>query len=256
MLDLIATIIGFCTPPPERGRGHPPTETVRVLATLRQFLREGTPWRSLRATEARASGSTLRRYLEQWAQSGLLAQVHAVLVSMLRGDPTLILDSCSARAKRGGELTGPNPTDRGKRGTKYHIATMGDGVPVACVATAANVNDTVVFERLVLAAFAVMARIQTVFADKGYDAARHRKLCRQFGAEPHIHKRGQPHGSGLGQRHGRSSAPTPGFWRTGASSCAMTGSASSSSPCSRPHASSWLQDAWLANCENRLLSVR
>src|SRR3954454_23980771 len=80
ILDLIARIIGFCTPAHERGRGHPPTETVRVLATLRQFLREGTPWRSLRATAAQASGSTLRRYLEQWAQGGLLAQVHAVLV--------------------------------------------------------------------------------------------------------------------------------------------------------------------------------
>jgi transposase len=45
-----------------------------------------------------------------------------------------------------------------------------------------------------------MARIRTVFADKGYDAERHRDLCRRFGAEPHIHKRGQPHGSGLGGR--------------------------------------------------------
>src|SRR3954466_12947563 len=68
------------------------------------------------------------------------------------------------------------------------------------MATAANVNDTVVFERLFLAAFAVLAGIQTVFADKGYDAERHRKLCRAFGAEPHIHKRGQPHGSGLGKQ--------------------------------------------------------
>jgi transposase len=51
-----------------------------------------------------------------------------------------------------------------------------------------------------LAAFAVIARIRTVFADKGYDAERHRKLCRRFGAEPDIHKRGQPHGSGLGKR--------------------------------------------------------
>jgi transposase len=109
------------------------------------------------------------------------------------------------RAKRGGDLTGPNPTDRAKRGTKYHIATDGDGVPVACVATAANVNDTLVFERLFLAAFAVMARIRTVFADKGYDAEHHRELCRTFGAgwrhaANHIHKRGQPRGSGLGQR--------------------------------------------------------
>src|SRR3954463_1080554 len=198
LLDLIATVIDFCTPAKERGRGHPRSATVRVVATLRQFLREGTPWRSLTATTGKLSGSTLRRHLEQWAHLGVLAQVHAVLVGMLRGDPTLILDTCSARAKRGGDLTGPNPTDRGKRGTKYHIA--GDGVPVACAATAANVNDTLVFERLFLTAFAVMTRIRTVFADKGYDAEHHRDLCREFGAEPCIHKRGQPHGSGLGKR--------------------------------------------------------
>jgi hypothetical protein len=41
-------------------------------------------------------------------------------------------------------------------------------VPVACAVTAANVNDTLLFERLFLAAFAVMARIRTVFADKGF----------------------------------------------------------------------------------------
>jgi len=170
------------------------------LSKGRQFLREGTPWRSLRAHAQKASGSTLRRALDRWAQSGLLVRVHALLVAMLRGDPDLILDSCSVRAKRGGDLTGPNPTDRGKRGTKYHVAITADGVPVACAATAANVNDTLLFERLFLAAWAVLARIRTVFADKGYDAERHRDLCRRCGVEPRIHKRGQPHGSGLGQR--------------------------------------------------------
>src|SRR4051812_21104025 len=139
LLNLIATVIDFCTPPTEQGRAHPRSVTVRVLAILRQFLREGTPWRSLKATADKVSGSPWRRHLEQWAGAGVLAQVHAVLVGMLRGDPTLILDACSVRAKRGGDLTGPNPTDRGKRGTKYHIATRGDGVPVACAATAANV---------------------------------------------------------------------------------------------------------------------
>ena len=200
ILDLIATVIDACKKPRQRGRGHPPAATVRVLAALRWFLREGTPWRGLTATAEQASGATLRRCLARWAETGLLARVHAMLLGMLRGHPDLILDTCSVRAKRGGELTGANPTDRAKRGTKYHVAVDGDGVPVACVATAANVNDTVVFERLFLAAFAVMARIRTVFADKGYDAERHRDLCRRFGAEPRIHKRGQPRGSGLGQR--------------------------------------------------------
>jgi transposase len=209
--------------------------------------------------------------LARWAETGLLARVHATLVGMLRGHPDLILDTCSVRAKRGGDLTGPNPTDRAKRGTKYHVAVDGDGVPVACAATAANVNDTLVFERLFLTACAVMARIRTVFADKGYDAEPHRALCRRFGAEPRIHKRGQPRGSGLGgacqgsackaggkqaegSAAGQWSAATPGFWRTSASPCAMTGSASSSSHCCKAHAYSWLQVGSLGNSENRLLA--
>src|SRR5215217_1702312 len=58
-------------------------------------------------------------------------------------------------------------------------------------------NDTLAFERPFLAVFAVTVRIRAVFADKGYDARQHRDLCRRFGAEPHVHKRGQPCGSGL-----------------------------------------------------------
>jgi hypothetical protein len=125
LLNLIATVIEACAGPHGSGRGHPPAATIRVLATLRRFLREGTPWRSLVAAQDRASGSTLRRCLARWAETGLLAKVHALLIGMLRGHPDLILDTCSVRAKRGGDLTDPNPTDRGKRGTKYHIATDG-----------------------------------------------------------------------------------------------------------------------------------
>ena len=63
LLHLIATVIDACDRPLGRGPGHPPTETIRVVATLRRFLREGTPWRSLTATAAQASGATLRRCL-------------------------------------------------------------------------------------------------------------------------------------------------------------------------------------------------
>lgn len=105
----------------------------------------------------------------------------------------------SGSVGRGGG-PGPNPTDRAKRGTKYPVAVTGEGVPVACATTAAHVNDAVLFERLFLGAFAVMGRIRTVFADKGYDAEANRELCRAFGAEPCLPKRGRPHGSGLGKR--------------------------------------------------------
>jgi transposase len=44
-----------------------------------------------------------------------------------------------------------------------------------------------------------MARIRNAYADKGYDAERHRRLCRACQVKPFIHKRGRPHGSGLGR---------------------------------------------------------
>jgi hypothetical protein len=47
-LQLIATVIDACDRQPGRGPGHPLTETIRVVAALRRFLREGTPLGSRR----------------------------------------------------------------------------------------------------------------------------------------------------------------------------------------------------------------
>ena len=68
---------------------------------------EGTPWLRLKATADMACSSTRARS-RTLARTGLLEQVHALLVAMLRGDPTLILDTCSMRAKRAGDCTRPN----------------------------------------------------------------------------------------------------------------------------------------------------
>src|SRR4051812_402990 len=113
LLDLIAELIVACEPPPKRGPGHPRSALVRVIATLRRFLREGLPWRSLRATIEQVSGSTLWRFLASLADKAGLAQVDALLVAMLRGKPTLILGSCFLRAQRGGGFGGAHPPNPG-----------------------------------------------------------------------------------------------------------------------------------------------
>ena len=38
-------------------------------------------------------------------------------------------------------MTGPNPTDRGKLGTKRHVLTDKKGIPLSVVITAANTHD-------------------------------------------------------------------------------------------------------------------
>ena len=185
------------------GSGRPPMPTVKVVETLRFFVREGVQWRELRATADRASGSTLRRRLDDWHAAAVLRQVHAVLIRMVRSGPEVapwdvVVDSCSVRAKHGGELTGPNPTDRGKAGTKYHVVVSTDGIPLGVIPSAANVHDTRLFVHLLRLAQVVCAAIGRLYADAAYDSADNRGLCLQDGIEPHIRKVGEPHGSGLG----------------------------------------------------------
>jgi len=201
--ELVAGIIDRIEDRP-LGPGRPPVPTVEVVETLRFFVREGVQWRELRAAAGRASGSTLRRRLGEWSGTALLRRVHAVLVRMVRSGPeaaaawNIALDSCSVRAKRGGALTGPNPTDRGKAGTKYHVVVSTDGIPLAALPSAANVHDTMLFPELLRLAQVVCAAIGQLYADAGYDSADNRWLCLRDGIQPHIRKNGQPHGSGLG----------------------------------------------------------
>lgn len=44
----------------------------------------------------------------------------------------------SQRRKRGGPLTGPNPTDRGKNGSKIHLITDRNGLPLSLGISGAN----------------------------------------------------------------------------------------------------------------------
>ena len=67
-------------------------------------------------------------------------------------------------------MTGPNPTDRGKSGTKRHVLTDQLGIPVSVVITSASTHDmkattdtldSVVLERPL--------EKQNLCLDKGYD---------------------------------------------------------------------------------------
>jgi transposase len=170
--------------------GRPPMPTIKVVETLRFFVREGVQWRELRAAAGRTCGSTLRRRLDGWSATALLRQVHVALIRMVRSGPEvaswdIVVDSCSVRAKRGGELTGPNPTDRGKAGTKYHVVVATDGLPLGVVPSAANVHDTRLFPHLPRLAQVVCAAIGRLYADAAYDSADNHGLCLQDGIQPH-----------------------------------------------------------------------
>src|SRR4051794_14478244 len=210
---LVARIIDRIEGRPYR-TGRPPLPTIEVVETLRFFVREGVQWRELRATAGRACGSTLRRRLDDWSATALLRRVHVALVRMVCAGPEpacwdVVVDSCSVRAKRGGELTGPNPTDRGKPGTKYHVVVSTDGIPLGVVPSPPT--STTRGSSLTCCAWPWPSAprsagstptrpepaLRPAEPDRG-DSADNRGLCAREGIRPLIREVGQPHGSGLG----------------------------------------------------------
>ncbi|MBL9165963.1 MAG: transposase, partial [Planctomycetaceae bacterium] len=104
-----------------------------------------------------------------------------------------------------GALTGPNPTDRGKNGSKRHVACDGQGTPLAIIQTGAHVHDSQQAIPLIDAIPAIKRpgggrrkRPKQAYADRAYDAeGKIRRPLRKRGIQPFIAKRNTEHGSGL-----------------------------------------------------------
>ena len=91
---------------------------------------------------------------------------------------------------------GANPVDRGKPGSKLHLVCDGGGLPLTAVVTAANVNDTTVFQAVVADIPPVRTpagrrrtRPAKVHADKGYDSRANRAYLRRRGIRARIARR-------------------------------------------------------------------
>jgi transposase len=105
-----------------------------------------------------------------------------------------------ARQKRG-SLTGPNPVDRGKPGSKLHVLTERTGLPLAVAVSAANTHDSLALIPLVQAVPAIRSRRgpRRRRPDKGYDYDHLRAWLRCRGITPRIARRGIESSERLGR---------------------------------------------------------
>ncbi|MEU5697367.1 transposase [Streptomyces aurantiacus] len=97
-------------------------------------LTSGCAWRHLPETFG-VSPATAHRRFTAWIRAGPWRRLHRAVLDELgaRGEldrASAIVDAASVRAERG-TLTGPNPVDRGKKGSKLHVVSEAQGIPLA-----------------------------------------------------------------------------------------------------------------------------
>ena len=149
---------------------------------------------------------TCWRRLRDWQLASIWDLIHFALLDWLaRGGfidwSRAIVDSCSVRAVCGGPKTGPNPTDRAKRGSKRHLICDARGMPLAVRLTGANRNDSPEALPLVDAIPPLQGargrrrcRPHCVVGDRGYDAAAIRYGLRARRIVPLLAMRRTKHG--------------------------------------------------------------
>ncbi len=151
----------------------------------------------------KGSETTLRRRRDEWLQAGVFDQVAEEAIGaydrIIGLDLSEVaLDGSQHKAPMGGEGTGPNPTDRGKSGWKWSLATERQGIPIGWSIDGANRNDVMLAAPTLdaVAARGLLAEVETLHLDRGYDNARVVTACSARGLSDVVCAKKRPAGKG------------------------------------------------------------
>jgi putative transposase len=114
---LIEPLLGECYP--AKPKGHRRLNLRPVLNGILFRWRTGGPWHQ--RPQPFGDDSTVPRHFQRWCPRGLLARLWSVLVETgedLGGVdwPWPAADTAMGKARRGGDVGGRHPTDRGQKG--------------------------------------------------------------------------------------------------------------------------------------------
>jgi transposase len=153
----------------------------------------------------KGSETTLRRRRDEWVAAG--AFQHLVEEAIGAFDKVIGLDLSEVsvdgslhKAPMGGEGTGPNPTDRGKSGWKWSVATDANGVPIGWVSEGANRNDSVLLAPTLddVNERGLLCDIETLWLDRGYDSELTRTRLAERGITDAVIAKKRKRGSATG----------------------------------------------------------
>jgi transposase len=157
---------------------HRPRVPDRVCFTaILTRLVTGCSWHVAAYLTGGVSATTLRARRTEWVHAGvfdkLLTEALTAYDRIIGLDLSEVaVDGSLHKAPCGGEGTGKNPTDRGKLGWKWSLATERWGIPIGWVIAGANRNDSILLEPTLqqIARRGLLVEIGTLHLDRGYDS--------------------------------------------------------------------------------------
>jgi transposase len=161
----------------------------------------GCSW-DVAARLCKASETTLRDRRTTWLAAGVFDNLveealaaYDRIIGLDLGE--VAVDGSLHKAPCGGEGTGPNPTDRAKRGWKWGGATHRWGVPLGWVIDAANRNDSVLLEPTLqaIAHRGLLLDVETLHLDRGYDSNITLQRCTDLGLTDIVCAKRRPKGA-------------------------------------------------------------
>ena len=204
--------------------GRPAADRRKLMSGILYVLRTGCQWNAL-PPERFGSGKTAHRYFQRWVHAGVFRRLWVAGLTQydeLKGIAWKwqAADGVMTKAPLGGEQTGPNPTDRGKAGTKRSLLVDERGVPLGIVVSGANTPDGKLLEAtldsLPIERPAPQTTPQHLSLDKAYSDAPSAEMVQARAYEIHVPDKANAKKSGsaspgAGKRGaGSSKWPTPG----------------------------------------------
>jgi putative transposase len=169
----------FLPAQPERvGPGRPRADDRAALNGIWYVLWTGCQWKAVHKNWFGVSSSVIHERFQTWREQGVFGNVLREMVLYYQTEREIgwewqSIDSKSCPAPLGGEETGKNPTDRGKRGSKIHLLVDEKGAPLALHITGANEHDKWSADDLIISIVVERPDSEEVeqhlCADKGYD---------------------------------------------------------------------------------------
>jgi transposase len=194
--------------------GRPRIDDRAALTGILFVLKSGIPWEMLPQVMGCGSGMTCWRRLKEWQAAGVWEKLHRKLEALGSAGQgrrdrlgEIVIGLGERPRPRGGKKTGPNPTDKGKKGSKRHVVVDRGGIPLSVTHSAANVHDSKVLEEAIDAISPIRKphrgrprkRPKKLHADKAYDFPRCRQALRKRGITPRIARRGIESSEKLGR---------------------------------------------------------